>query len=133
MKTQERNNQEVMTYLQKSSQNFFESEDGKHWQSIVYLHALDRYVFIKDGDVNELNMQAYLGNDTTGNRITEGKTLLKQKFHPVYDPSGTSFWTRGYGHGPSKKLRAVRWNKARLELTSNAAQAYLETQKESAN
>jgi hypothetical protein len=128
MKTQEKNNQEVMTYLQKSSQNFFESEDGKHWQSIVYLHALDRYVFIKDGEVSELNMEAYLKPGTTA-----GKTFLKQKIHPVYDPSGTSFWTRGYGHGPSKKLRAVRWNKARLELTSSAAQAYLETQKEPAN
>lgn len=128
MKTQEKNNQEVMTYLQKSSQNFFESEDRKHWQSIVYLHALDRYVFIKDGEVSELNMEAYLKPGTTA-----GKTFLKQKIHPVYDPSGTSFWTRGYGHGPSKKLRAVRWNKARLELTSSAAQVYLETQKEPAN
>ena len=128
MKTQERNNQEVMTYLQKSSQNFFESEDGKHWQSIVYLHALDKYVFIKDGEVSELNMEFYLKEGTTA-----GKTFLKQKIHPVYDPSGTSFWTRGYGHGPSKKLRAVRWNKARLELTSMAAQAYLESQKELTN
>lgn len=125
MKTQEQNTKEVMTYLEKSSKNFFESEDGKNWQSIVYLHALDRYVFIKDGEVNELNIKSYVGEDSTGNQITEGKTLLKHRVHPHWDiPSGSS-WYRGYGHGAKKKLRAVRWNKARLELTSTAAQEYL--------
>ena len=125
MKTQEQNTKEVMTYLEKSSKNFFESEDRKNWQSIVYLHALDRYVFIKDGEVNELNMKAYIGTDSLGNLITEGKTLLKYMLHPHWDiPSGSS-WYRGYGHGPKKKLRAVRWNKDRLELTSTAPQEYL--------
>jgi hypothetical protein len=129
MKTTEQNQKEVMNYLANSSQHFFESEDGKHWQAIVKLHALDRYVLIKDGEVFELNLEFYLKEGTTA-----GKTFLKQKIHPVYDPSGSSFWTRGYGHGPSKKLRAVRWNNAaRLELTSMAAQAYLEAQKEPAN
>lgn len=127
MKTQEQNTKEVMTYLEKSSKNFFESEDGKHWQSIVYLHALEKYVFIKDGEVYDLNMEAYLGNDTTGNRITEGKTLLKYKIHPQWDvPTGSS-WFKGYGHGPKQKLKAVRWNKSRLELTSIAAQNYIST------
>ena len=127
MKTQEQNTKEVMTYLEKSSKNFFESEDGKHWQSIVYLHALEKYVFIKDGEVYDLNMEAYLGNDTTGNRITEGKTLLKYKIHPQWDvPTGSS-WFKGYGHGPKQKMRAVRWNKAsRLELTAMAAQKYID-------
>ena len=125
MKTSEQNQKEVMTYLEKSSQHFFESEDGKHWQAIVKIHALDKYVFIKDGEVSELNMEAYLKEGTTA-----GKTFLKQKLHPCWNPSGGSFWTRGYGHGPNKKLRAVRWNKPRLELTSNAAQTYLEAQKE---
>jgi hypothetical protein len=122
MKTTEQNQKEVMTYLEKSSQHFFESEDGKHWQAIVKMHALDKYVFIKDGEVSELNMEAYLKEGTTA-----GKTFLKQKLHPCWDPSGTSFWTRDYGHGPSKKLKAVRWNKAaRLELASIAAHRYLE-------
>ena len=128
MKTQEQNTKEVMTYLEKSSKNFFESEDGKHWQSIVYLHKFERYVFIKDGEVHELNIQGYLGNDTTGKQITEGKTFLKYKIHPQWDiTSGHSLW-KGFGHGPGKKLRAVRWNKAaRLELTAMAAQSYLQT------
>ena len=122
MKTTEQNQKEVMNYLANSSKHFFESEDGKHWQAIVKLHELDKYVLIKDGEVFEISMQAYLREG-----ITAGKTFLKQKIHPVYDPSGSSFWTRGYGHGPSKKLRAVRWNNAaRLELTSMAAQQYLE-------
>lgn len=125
MKTQEQNTKEVMTYLEKSSKHFFESGDGNHWQSIVYLHAHGRYVFIKDGEVNELNMKAYTGKDSLGNSITEGKTLLKYLVHPHWDiPTGSS-WFKGYGHGPKKKLRAVRWNKARLELTSTAAQEYL--------
>jgi hypothetical protein len=125
MKTQEQNTKEVMTYLEKSSKHFFESGDGNHWQSIVYLHAHGRYVFIKDGEVNELNMKAYTGKDSLGNSITEGKTLLKYLVHPHWDiPTGSS-WFKGYGHGPKKKLRAVRWTKARLELTSTAAQEYL--------
>ncbi len=122
MKTSEQNQKEVMTYLEKSSQHFFESEDGKHWQAIVKIHALDKYVFIKDGEVSELNMESYLEEGTTA-----GKTFLKQKLHPCWNPSGGSFWTRGYGHGPNKKLRAVRWNKPRLELTSTATQNYLQT------
>ena len=129
MKTTEQNQKEVMNYLANSSKHFFESEDGKHWQAIVKLHELDKYVLIKDGEVFEISMQAYLREG-----ITAGKTFLKQKIHPVYDPSGSLFWTRGYGHGPSKKLRAVRWNNAaRLELTTMAAQAYLESQKELTN
>ena len=128
MKTQEQNTKEVMTYLEKSSKNFFESEDGKHWQSIVYLHALEKYVFIKDGEVHDLNVQDYIGENIVGKQITEGKTFLKYKIHPQWDiTSSNSLW-KGFGHGPSKKLRAVRWNKAaRLELTAMAAQSYLQT------
>lgn len=123
MKTQEQNKKEVMNYLQNSSKNFFESEDGKHWQSIVYLHALEKYVFIKDGEVYELNMEYYLREGTTA-----GKTFLKHKLHPTYDPYGS--WYKGYGHGPSKKLKAVKWNMARLELTSEAAIKYVAEHKE---
>jgi hypothetical protein len=132
MKTQEQNTKEVMTYLEKSSQNFFESEDGKHWQSIVYLHALEKYVFIRDGEVFDLNVQSYIGENIVGKQITEGKTFLKHKIHPQWDiPFPTvSSWYKGYGHGPNKKLRAVRWNLSRLELTSTAAQAYMEKEKE---
>ena len=120
MKTSEQNQKEVMTYLTNSSQHFFESEDGQHWQAVVKLHALDKFVFIKDGEVSEFNMEAYLKEGTTA-----GKTFLKQKVHPCWNPSGGTFWARYYGHGPAKKLRAVRWNKARLELTSAAAQDYI--------
>lgn len=120
MKTQEQNTQEVMNYLENSAKNFFESEDGQHWQAIVKLHRLDKYVFIKDGEVNELNMSYYVGE-----QITEGKTRIKQKIHPVYEPYGV--WSKGYGHGPSTKLRAVRWNLAKLELTSTAAQEYYDS------
>lgn len=116
MKTQEQNNKEVMTYLEKSSKNFFMSEDGKHWQSIVKLHALDKYVLIKDGEVIEINYEYYLANGTTA-----GKTFLKNTIHPSWDP----WYGKSWGHGHSKKLRAVRWNLERLELTSTAAQNYL--------
>ena len=124
MKTQEQNTKEVMTYLEKSAQNFFQSEDGQHWQAVVKLPALDKYVFIKDCEVHEFNMGHYLGEG-----ITDGKARLKRKLHPTWDVHNPT-WNRGYGHGPSKKIRAVRWNLARLELTANAAQAYLEAQKE---
>jgi len=71
MKTQEQNTKEVMTYLEKSSKNFFESEDGKHWQSIVYLHALEKYVLIRDGEAHEINVQNYIGENIVGKQITE--------------------------------------------------------------
>ena len=126
MKTQEQNTKEVMTYLEKSSKNFFESEDGKHWQSIVYLHALEKYVLIRDGEVHEINVQNYIGENIVGKQITEGKTFLKYKIHPQWNIPTGSKWFKDYGHGPDKKLRAVRWNKAaRLELTATAAQEYL--------
>lgn len=114
-----------MSYLKKSAQNFFQSEDGNHWQAVVYLHALDKYVFIRDGRVFELNMANYIGQG-----ITAGKTFLKNKLHPTYTPSEYAMQNYGYGHGPFKKMRAVRWNRARLEMTATAAQSYLETQTE---
>lgn len=120
MKTQEQNTKEVMTYLEKSSQNFFQSEDGKHWQAVVYLHALEKYVFVRDGQVHELNLNHYIGQG-----ITAGKTFLKNKLHPTYTPSEYSMQTYGYGHGPFKKLRAVKWKFEKLELTSKACQDYL--------
>lgn len=125
MKTQEQNAKEVMTYLQKSAQNFFQSEDGNHWQAVVYLHAMEKYVFIRDGEVFELNMSRYLGQGTTA-----GKTFLKNLLHPTFTASEYAMNNYGYGHGPFKKMRAVRWNLAKLELTSTAAQAYLATQTE---
>lgn len=121
MKSQEQNNREVMSYLKNSSQHFFESEDGKNWQAIVYLTALDKYVFMKDGEVTEINVNYY-----TVSGMTAGKTCLKQKIHPTFNPfSYSGSYYKGYGHGPAKKLRAVRWNKPRLELTSTLANNYL--------
>jgi len=123
MKTQEQNTKEVMTYLKNSEKNFFLSEDGQHWQAIVKIHLLDKYVFIKDGEVHELNMDYYLKAGTTA-----GKTYLKNKIHPTWDVYNPA-WNRGYGHGPSKKLRAVRWNFYRWELTDTAVKNYLENNK----
>lgn len=126
MKSQEQNNREVMSYLKNSSQHFFESEDGKNWQAVIYLTDLDKYVFIKDGEVTEIDVTIY-----TANGWTAGKTYLKHRIHPVFNPfSYSGSYYKGYGHGPAKKLRAVRWNKFRLELTSTAVQSYLSTQTE---
>jgi len=126
MKTTEKNTAEVMTYLEKSSQHFFESEDGKHWQAVVKLQASGDYIFIRDGEVFPIDVSKYINNNLAGKPITEGKTFLKYKLHPCWDVSH-SFSTKDYGHGPSKKLSAVRWNKAKLELTSTATQNYLQT------
>jgi hypothetical protein len=119
MKTSEQNKKEVMTYLQKSAQHFFESEDGNHWQAVVYLTRLEKYVFIKDGEVIPVNLDYY-----TGETDTYGKAMLKRKLHPYWPISNNSSWYKDYGHGSDKKLRAVRWNQSRLELTAKASQEY---------
>ncbi len=121
MKTKEQNQKEVMNYLEKSSKHFFESEDGQHWQAIVKLHAIDKFVFIKNGEVIELNLDWYLSDTQTA-----GKTFLRRRVHPNWTISDRSSWYNGYGHGSQKNLRAVKWNKTRLELTANAAQEYLQ-------
>ncbi len=121
MKTAEKNTAEVMNYLKNSEKNFFLSEDGKHWQAIVKIQASGEYVFVKDGEVHRLNMEHYLKEGTTA-----GKTFLKQRLHPTWDISSSSTWYKGYGHGPSKKLRAVRWTFARYELTANAVKELVE-------
>ena len=120
MKTLEQNRKEVMNYLKRSSKNFFLSEDGQHWQSIVKIHTLDQYVFIRDGKVFPIEVEKYCQAS-----ITAGKTFLKQKTHPQYDPNHLYKYSERMGHGPSKKLCAVRWNKERLELTSKAVKEYL--------
>lgn len=119
MKTSEQNKKEVMTYLEQSAKHFFESEDGKYWQTVVYLTKLEKYVFIKDGTVIPINADHYLGQNET-----EGKTRLKRRLHPSWPISNYSSWYNGYGHGSDKKLKAVRWNQARLELTATASQEY---------
>jgi hypothetical protein len=120
MKTNEQNKKEVMSYLEKSSHHFFESEDGQHWQSIVKIQATGEFVFVKDGKCYPIDEKGYIADG-----VTAGKTFLKQRFHPCYNPSG--YYSNHYGHGPAKKMRAVRWNLPRLELTSNAI---MEMQKE---
>jgi hypothetical protein len=119
MKTKEQNTAEVMNYLKNSEKNFFLSEDGNHWQAIVKIQATGEYVFVKDGEVHRLNMESYLKEGTTA-----GKTFLKQRLHPTWEASGS--WYKGYGHGPSKKLRAVKWTFARYELTANAVKDLVE-------
>jgi hypothetical protein len=110
MKSNEQNKKEVMNYLEKSSQHFFESENGNHYQAIVKIQATGNYVFVKNGNCYPIDEKGYIAEGTTA-----GKTFLKQRFHPKWD-AHSNF----YGHGTSKKLRAVRWNKARLELTATA-------------
>ena len=119
MKTSEQNTKEVMTYLEKSAQHFFESEDGKYWQAVVYLTKTEKYVFVKDGEVIPIDTAWY-----TGPNATDGKARIKRKLHPCWPISSNAAWYHGYGHGIDKKLRAVRWNQARLELTSSAVQEY---------
>jgi heme oxygenase len=121
MKTTEQNTAEVMNYLKNSEKNFFLSEDGKHWQAIVKIQATGEYVFVKDGEVHRLNMEHYLKEGTTA-----GKTFLKQKLHPTWDVQSSSTWYKGYGHGPNKKLRAVKRTLAHYELTSNAVKDLVE-------
>ena len=114
MKSQQQNTNEVMTYLKKSAQNFFQSEDGQHWQAVVKIEKTGEYVFVKDGEVHHLNMDHYLKEGTTA-----GKTYLKQKLHPTWNVQSSSPWYKGYGHGPNKKLRAVKWTFSRYELIAN--------------
>ena len=40
MKSHEQNTKEVMTYVEKSSRNFFQSEDGQNWQADVKINEL---------------------------------------------------------------------------------------------
>jgi hypothetical protein len=121
MKTTEQNTKEVMTYLEKSSKNFFQSEDGLHWQAVVKIQKTGDYVFVRNGEVFPIDISRY-----TGEKETAGKTYLKHKFHPQWDVNPNSPWYKGYGHGPSKKLRAVRWNLEKLELTSTAVKHLVE-------
>lgn len=121
MKTTEQNRKEVMTYLEKSSKNFFQSEDGLHWQAVVKIQKTGDYVFVRDGQVFPIDTTWY-----TGDGETDGKGRLKRKIHPVWDVPVKSSWYTGYGHGPSKKLRAVRWNLEKLELTANAVKSIVE-------
>ena len=121
MKTAEQNTKEVMTYLEKSSKNFFQSEDGQHWQAVVKIQKTGDYVFVRDGEVFPIDISWY-----TGEKETEGKTRLKRKLHPTWDVNTNSSWYKGYGHGPGKKLRAVRWNLEKLELTASAVKEIVE-------
>ena len=118
MKTTEQNTKEVMTYLEKSSQHFFASEDGQHWQAIVKMHKSGEYVFAIDGEAFPINLENYIKDG-----VTAGKTFLKQKYHPAWDvPRGKYWYGKDCGHGPSKKIKAVRWNRERLQLTATAVQ-----------
>lgn len=119
MKSHEQNTKEVMTYVEKSSRNFFQSEDGQNWQAVVKINELNRYVLVKDGNIIELNLDMYCEPGTTA-----GKTFLKGKIHPTWDSNSQYFVSR-YGHGPSKKLRAIRWNNNLRDLITKSIDSYL--------
>lgn len=126
MKTQEQNTKEVMGYLERSARNFFESEDGQHWQAVVRVDDSEKYIFIKDGVVSEFDMGYYLGEGKTA-----GKCFLKTRLHPGFDlaPNSGSLY-KGYGHGPKAKLRAVRWNSYRRELIEGIRAEHLTEKRE---
>lgn len=126
MKTQEQNTKEVMGYLERSARNFFESEDGQHWQSVVRVGDSGKYIFIKDGVISEFDMGYYLGEGKTA-----GKCFLKTRLHPRFDLA-PHLWSlyKGYGHGPKAKLKAVRWNSYRRGLVEGCVLDYLAAQKE---
>ena len=125
MKTQEQNEKEVMGYLEKSSKNFFESEDGHNWQAVVKISE-KKYIFIKNEVVSEFDMSYYLGEGKTA-----GKCFLKTRLHPRFDLAH-NLWSlyKGYGHGPKAKLRAVRWNGYRRELIEKIKERYLAEKRE---
>jgi hypothetical protein len=114
MKTPEQNRTEVMNYLNESSKHFFQSEDGKSFQAIMKID--EQFVFILHiCDVNFKNGERYddikenvyvLDIENHLQRFkTEGKTKLKQRFHPSYDP----YWQNSeFGMGPGKKPRSVK-------------------------
>jgi len=106
MKTQERNQAEVMNYLNQSSKHVFQSEDGTVFQAIV--KSGDKFLFIKNEEVHIINIDQYIGYFPT-----EAKTKMKQKFHPTWDVNEKYY--KGYGIGPSKKPRAVKHYKALTE------------------
>jgi hypothetical protein len=105
MKTTEQNTKEVMNYLNRSSQHLFMSEDGKDYQVIVKIK--DGFALIKNGDILPIKHENYI---TEG--VTAGKTFVKRTIHPVWNPSPSY---RGYGFGPAKKLRSVKYFKAMRE------------------
>jgi hypothetical protein len=121
MKTTEQNRKEVLSYLERSQKNFFQSENGEHWQAIVKIQKTGEYVFVKDGLAYPINLDNY-----TKEGVTAGKTFLKQKYHPTFNYSSGSSWYKEYGHSADLKLSAVRWNLARLELTANAVRGIIE-------
>ena len=122
MKSTEQNTKEVMTYLKKSAQHFFESEDGKNWQAITQ-NSAGEYVFVIDGEVHPIKLDV-----VTGEGVTDGKACLKRKHHPTWDVpriASSAYW-KSWGHGPSRKLRAVRKNKFRRELIEIAVREAVE-------
>lgn len=107
MKSQEQVRSEVMSYLEKSSKQFFESEDRNEYQTIVKTDK--EFVFVKNGEKFPIDHEYYIQSGKG-----EAKTWLKRKFHPTWDVN-EKYW-KGYGMGPSKKPRAIRWNRERREL-----------------
>lgn len=124
MKSHEQNTKEVMTYVEKSSRNFFQSEDGQNWQAVVKINELNRYVLVKDGNIIELSLDKHCEPGTTA-----GKTFLKGKIHPTWD-SNSQYFFSNYGHGPSKKLRAIRWNNNLRDLITKSIDSYLNSKTE---
>jgi hypothetical protein len=111
MKTTEQNQKEVLTYLEKSSKQFFVSEDGNHFQTIIKLKD-GKFIFVRDGEIFPINVENY-----TKEGETAGRTFLKYQFHPTYNPSH-KYWPN-VGHGPSKKMKAVKRTKDIREKIKN--------------
>jgi hypothetical protein len=106
MKSQTQNTAEVMNYLKNSSNHLFMSEDGTKYQTIQPIG--EGYVLIKNDEVHIIDIDKHLGYYPT-----EGRTKLKQRFHPTWNVNEK--WHKGYGMGPGDKPKSVRWFKAMEE------------------
>ena len=116
MKTNEQNQKEVIGYLKKLSDHFFESEDGLHYQFTVNIESTGEFVFIKDSVATKIDIDNYIKDG-----MTYGKTLLKNRFFPKWDRGDNR-----YGHAPKLKMRAVRKRAAsRIDLVRSALEDYL--------
>ena len=106
MKTQEQNRKEVMSYLNKSAQHLFMSEDGTQYQTIAKIG--DGFALIKNDEVHIIDIEKHLEYFQT-----EGRTKLKQRFHPTWDIDER--YHKAYGMGPKLKPRSVKYFKAMKE------------------
>lgn len=109
MKTIEQNRKEVMNYLNKASQHLFMSEDETTYQTIAKIG--DGFALIKNDEVHIIDIEKHLEYWPT-----EGRTKLKQRFHPTWDINEK--YHKGWGMGPGKKPKSVKYFRSMKEKIS---------------